>query len=67
MNQEALSGDAAAFRRRLPVDPRAMSPARRSGDGDLHGNAPDDGPIALLIIDAISDFDYEEADGVLAE
>ena len=36
-----------------------MSPARRSGDGDLHGNAPDDCPIALLIIDAINDFDYE--------
>jgi hypothetical protein len=31
-----------------------MSPARRSGDGDLHGNAPDDCPIALLIIDAIA-------------
>jgi len=46
---------------------RAMSPARRSGDGGLHGSAPDDCPTALLIIDAINDFDYEEADGVLAE
>ena len=44
-----------------------MSPARRSGDGDLHGNAPDECPLALLIIDAINDFDYEEGDGVLAE
>jgi len=44
-----------------------MSGARRSADGDLHGNAPDDCPIALLIIDAINDFDYEEAEGVLAE
>ena len=44
-----------------------MSAARRSADGDLHGNAPDDCPLALLIIDAINDFDYEEADGVLAE
>ena len=44
-----------------------MTASRRSRDGDLHGSAPDDCPIALLIIDAINDFDYEEADGVLAE
>ena len=30
-------------------------------------HVPDKSPIALLLIDTINDFDYEEADGVLAE
>jgi nicotinamidase-related amidase len=27
-------------------------------NGDLHGNAPDDSPVVLLIIDMINDFEY---------
>jgi nicotinamidase-related amidase len=34
---------------------------------DLHGNAPDDSPVALLIIDAINDFAFEEGREVLAK
>src|SRR3954462_3662708 len=34
--------------------------------GDLHGNAPDDSPVALLIIDMINAFDFGGADKVLA-
>ncbi len=33
--------------------------------GDLHGNAPDNSPIALLIIDMINAFDFEGADRML--
>ena len=33
--------------------------------GDLHGNAPDDSPVALLIIDMINAFDFEGATGML--
>ena len=38
------------------------SPASR---GDLHGNAPDDSRVALLIIDMINAFDFEGAEGML--
>ncbi len=31
----------------------------------LHGNAPDDGPVALLIIDMINAFDFAEAEAML--
>jgi nicotinamidase-related amidase len=34
--------------------------------GDLHGNAPDDSPVALLIIDMINAFDFGGADKMLA-
>jgi len=33
--------------------------------GDLHGNAPDDSPVALLIIDMINAFDFEGAEQML--
>jgi nicotinamidase-related amidase len=33
--------------------------------GDLHGNAPDDSPVALLIIDMINAFDFEGAKHML--
>ena len=33
--------------------------------GDLHGNAPDDSPVALLIIDMINAFDFEGARDML--
>ena len=33
--------------------------------GDLHGSAPDDSPVALLIIDMINAFDFEGADRML--
>jgi len=33
---------------------------------DLHGNAPDDSPVALLIIDMINAFDFDGAERMLA-
>jgi nicotinamidase-related amidase len=33
--------------------------------GDLHGNAPDDSPVALLVIDMINAFDFRGADDML--
>jgi len=33
--------------------------------GDLHGSAPDDSPVALLIIDMINAFDFEGAERML--
>jgi len=33
--------------------------------GDLHGNAPDDSPVALLIIDMINAFDFDGASEML--
>jgi nicotinamidase-related amidase len=39
---------------------------RSSGkSGDLHGNAPDDSPVALLVIDMINAFDFEGAEAML--
>jgi nicotinamidase-related amidase len=29
---------------------------------DLHGNVPDDSPVALVLIDMISDFEFEDGD-----
>jgi len=37
----------------------------RAGQSDLHGNAPDASSVVLLIIDAINDFKFKEARGVL--
>ena len=37
-------------------------PAR---DADLHGNAPDKSPVALLLIDVINDLDFPEGDQLL--
>ena len=37
-----------------------------ASSSDLHGSAPDDSPVALLIIDAINDFAFEEGREVLA-
>src|SRR6185369_8583656 len=31
---------------------------------DLHGNAPDDSPVALLLIDVINDFEFEGAEAL---
>jgi nicotinamidase-related amidase len=33
--------------------------------GDLHGNAPDESPVALLVIDMINAFDFEGAQDML--
>src|SRR4029079_12035369 len=33
--------------------------------GDLHGSAPDNSPVALLIIDMINAFDFDGADRML--
>ena len=41
-----------------------MADAKKSPD--LHGNAPDKSPVALLIIDMINDFAYEGGDKLLA-
>jgi nicotinamidase-related amidase len=38
---------------------------RSSASGDLHGSAPDDSPVALLIIDMINAFDFEGAQSML--
>ena len=40
-------------------------PRSRGKSGDLHGNAPDEAPVALLIIDMINAFDFEGAKGML--
>jgi hypothetical protein len=32
---------------------------------DLHGNAPDNSPVVLLIIDMISDFEFEDGEKIL--
>jgi nicotinamidase-related amidase len=37
----------------------------RAGQSDLHGSPPDRSPVVLLIIDAINDFTFDEAPGVL--
>jgi nicotinamidase-related amidase len=40
---------------------------RRSKSGDLNGSAPDDCPVAILIIDTINHFVFEGADAVLRD
>ena len=35
------------------------------GNGDLHGSAPDESKIVLLLIDVINDFDFEEGEQLL--
>jgi nicotinamidase-related amidase len=40
-------------------------PRSRGKSGDLHGNAPDESRVALLIIDMINAFDFEGAEGML--
>jgi nicotinamidase-related amidase len=39
-------------------------PRRRNAD--LHGNVPDASPVALLIVDAINDMEFEGAEGMVA-
>src|SRR5687767_13884034 len=34
----------------------------RKKDGDLHGNAPDTSTVAILLIDLISDFEFEDGE-----
>ena len=34
---------------------------------DLHGNAPDDAPVALLLIDVINDLEFEGGEALLAQ
>ena len=36
-------------------------------DHDLHGNAPDRAPVALLLIDVINDLDFEDGDALLEQ
>jgi nicotinamidase-related amidase len=38
---------------------------RSRGKGDLHGNAPDESRLALLVIDMINAFDFDGADALL--
>ena len=38
---------------------------RSRGNGDLHGNAPDECRVALLVIDMINAFDFDGADAML--
>src|SRR5205823_2305327 len=46
------------------VDRMAKSPAKNH---DLHGNAPESCPVALLLIDVINDLDFEGGDKVLKQ
>ena len=39
-------------------------PRSRSKSADLHGNAPDDSPVALLVIDMINAFEFDGAEKV---
>ena len=41
-------------------------PRSRSKSSDLHGNAPDNCPVALLVIDMINAFDFDGAEKVFA-
>ncbi len=36
-----------------------------SKNEDLHGNAPDKSKVALLLIDVINDFDFDDGDKLL--
>jgi hypothetical protein len=39
-----------------------MNPSgNKAGNVDLHGNAPDKSPVALLLIDVINDLDWRGA------
>ncbi len=38
----------------------------RRGQSDLHGNAPDDSPVVLLLIDVINDLEFPGGDELLA-
>ena len=40
-------------------------PRSRGKNRDLHGNAPDESRVALLIIDMINAFDFDGAEGML--
>src|SRR5438067_7296321 len=46
------------------VDRMAKSPAKNH---DLHGNAPESCPVALLLIDVINDLDFEGGEKVLKQ
>jgi nicotinamidase-related amidase len=48
-------------------DAAVRRPARRSRSADLNGSAPDNCPVALLVIDAINHFVFEDSDAVLAD
>lgn len=39
----------------------------RNGGGDLHGNAPDNSRVALLLIDVINDLDFPENEELVRE
>jgi nicotinamidase-related amidase len=45
-----------------PAQPIELMPHRNK---DLHGNAPDKSGVAMLLIDVINDFDFDEADELL--
>jgi nicotinamidase-related amidase len=38
-----------------------------SKDGDLHGNAPDTAPVALLLIDVVNDLEFPDGETVLRQ
>ena len=40
-------------------------PRKTTGDDDLHGNAPDTAPVALLLIDVVNDLEFPEGGNVL--
>jgi nicotinamidase-related amidase len=39
--------------------------AKKSDSSDLHGNAPDESPVALLIVDMINDLEFPDAEQLL--
>jgi nicotinamidase-related amidase len=41
-------------------------PREQTQNSDLHGNAPDNSPAALLIIDMINDLEFEDGDKLIA-
>ena len=41
--------------------------SRTHRNPDLHGNAPDQSPVALLLIDVINDMEFEGGDGLLEQ
>jgi nicotinamidase-related amidase len=45
--------------------PRSRNKRKPHGSDDLHGSAPDNSPVALLIIDMINAFDFKGADAML--
>ncbi len=50
---------------RLVFRPPVDVPHMPRTNPDLHGNAPDKSPVALILIDVINDLDFPEGDQLL--